>query len=233
MINISNALLFFTAYLTFCCCVYQICLWYPFGINGLEMINFSDIIQTTFIRLGWTFFYFLSFGLIQLLIEYDKKYDRSNEKFYKNIFIKNLIVIVIFLTVSFNFIDVFYWRIFLASSIAYMAGSFGRLEGIMFNKEYGTIISKNIIICAIIFLGIDSAVTGYQASLSVKNNESYMYTEIAQKQDSSKIKAGNVKYSKIKFLGFKSSGEFVFISMNNKDIYFIKNDTIKLNLFNK
>ncbi len=235
MISKSNALFVFTAYLTFCCCVYQILYWYPFGINGLEMISFSDIVQTTLIRLSWTFLScLLSFGCIQLLIFINPKHDREYKTFYPKTFILNIVVVIIISVVFFKFIDIKFWSLALSFFISFTAGSIGYFNKIIYNKELGTTMSKTIISCACMFIGIDSALTGYKDSSLIEYNISFKYAEIAQSQVQNKVnKTARSKLRIIKFIGFKSSGEFVFVSIDNKDIYFIKNDTIVLKSFNK
>jgi hypothetical protein len=256
MINRPNAIFALTSFITLCACFYQIVFWGFFELNGLEMTSISDILQITIIHLIKTLlntiliFCALSPLHIWLSRIWDIKCKPAIDRFF-NLSIDNEnqdvsitdnfnFCTFIFLFLTFTAITLLIFITFFQSSCLFLFPSVVSSVFFLYSVRVSEVLLKDsivggttnkmIISSACVFMFIDSGLSGYTASKDVIENKSFKYTVIVPNHN---IQTKTAKNDTIKFLGFKSSGEFVFISKDNREIYFIKSDTIKLESFNE
>ena len=208
--------------MTITSCIYHLVYWSYFNLNGLLLISITDVIKSSIYPLIWSAFFLLILNFSASFI-YHKTIEPQINSPKKNhrIFILILtdISILLIIVVCIQNPEI---RIILLP--AYSTGLFYGLCNLfsdkIFDKSFSTLVSKRAILITFCTMPLISIYTGYHDSLKILNNQEYAYSVII-------AKAINSQNDTIKLIGI-SENSFVFTSMKNDKVFFIKKDSIQL-----
>ena len=222
MINSKNCYYWFIAYLTITSSVYHLVYWSYFNLNGLSLVSVTDIIKSSILPLIFSAFLLLIINFAATFV-YHKTIEPQiySPKKSDRIIIAILTVLGL-LSCAFICYKIPETTIILVP--AYLTGLFYGLCNMyidkLFDKSFPTLINKRAILVLVCTMPLVSIYSGYHDSRKILKNQEYTYSII-------NAKTINSKNDTIKLIGI-SDNSFVFTSLQNDKVFFIKKDSIEL-----
>jgi len=222
MINSKNCYYWFITYLTITSSIYHLVYWSYFNLNGLSLISVTDIIKSSILPLILSAFLlvvlnfaatFLYHKTIEPQIYSPKKSDRVSVAILN----ASLLLSGVYICYKIPELKILFIP-------AYLTGIFYSLCNMyidkLFDKSFPTLINKRAILVLVCTMPLISIYSAYHDSRKILKNQEYTYSII-------NAKTINSKNDTIKLIGL-SDNSFVFTSMTNDKVFFIKNDSIQL-----